>query len=103
MINDLVTRYQLQLNPLERLSVSNDFEVINMSNQTSDRKGNMYASGAITLGGPYAPVDTFLGLQYTALRSVDHLVKIKAPGIKYLNGLSSIGQWWKWIINQSPS
>lgn len=99
LINDLVTRYQLQLNPLERLSVSNDFEVINMSNQA----GNMYACGAITLGGPYAPVDTFLGLQYTALRSVDHLVKIKAPRIKYLNWFSSFWQWWKWVINQSPS
>ena len=91
LINDLVTHYQLQLNPLQRLTVSNNFEVINMSNEG----GKMYACGAITFGGPYAAVDSFLGLQYTSLRSIDHLAKIKAPGIKYLNGFSSIEQWYK--------
>ena len=99
LIYDFVNKYNLQLNDLQRLTVSNDFEVIGMGNKL----GRMYACGAITFGGPYAAVDSFLGLQYTALRSVDNLCKLKAPGIKYLNGFSSIGQWWKWATNQSPS
>jgi hypothetical protein len=99
LIYDFVNKYNLQLNVLQRLTVSNDFEVIGMGNKL----GRMYACGAITFGGPYAAVDSFLGLQYTALRSVDNLCKLKAPGIKYLNGFSSIGQWWKWATNQSPS
>ncbi|MDT9340353.1 FHA domain-containing protein [Trichodesmium erythraeum 21-75] len=99
LIYDLVKKYNLQLNAQKRLTVSNDFEVIGVSNEP----GKIYACGAITFGGPYAAVDSFLGLQYTALRCVDHLFKIQAPGIKYLNGFSSIGQWWKWATNQSPS
>jgi len=109
LLNDLVIRYNLPLNSLKRLTVSNDFEIKEMRNekdergQTYDRQGRMYACGTMTFGGPYAAVDSFLGLQYTALRSVDNLVKAKAPGINYLNGLSSLGQWWKWVTNQSPS
>ncbi len=109
LLNDLVIRYNLPLNSLKRLTVSNDFEIKEMRNekdergQTYDRQGRMYACGTMTFGGPYAAVDSFLGLQYTALRSVDNLIKAKAPGINYLNGLSSLGQWWKWVTNQSPS
>jgi hypothetical protein len=62
----------------------------------------MYAAGAITLGGPYAAVDSFLGLQYAALRAVDAISATKAPGIHRLNGISSLSQWLKWVANQSP-
>jgi hypothetical protein len=62
----------------------------------------MYAAGAITLGGPYAAVDSFLGLQYAALCAVDSLAATKAPGMHGLNGLSSLWQWLKWVANQSP-
>jgi pSer/pThr/pTyr-binding forkhead associated (FHA) protein len=100
LLNDLVTHYSLPLNSLGRLSVSNDFELVEMR---SSRGGRMYAAGAITLGGPYAAVDSFLGLQYAALHAVDAMAVTKAPGIHRLNALSSSVQWLKWTINQSPS
>ncbi len=98
LLNDLVTHYNLPLNPLGRLSISNDFELVEMRGS----RGQMYAAGAITLGGPYAAVDSFLGLQYAALRAVDAISATKAPGIHRLNGISSLSQWLKWVANQSP-
>ncbi|MGB3189880.1 MAG: FHA domain-containing protein [Limnoraphis sp.] len=117
LLNDLVTHYNLPLNALNRLQVSNDFELIEMrsvivalktqktatvSPVTPTQKGRMYAAGAITLGGPYAPVDSFLGLQYTALQSVTNLAAINAPNVKKLGTLRSLTQWFKWVMNQSP-
>ncbi len=67
-----------------------------------NRQGRMYAAGVITLGGPYAPVDTFLGLQYSARRAIDDLVGIKNSGVRYLNGFGSFVQWLKWALNQAP-
>jgi pSer/pThr/pTyr-binding forkhead associated (FHA) protein len=117
LLNDLVTHYNLPLNALGRLQVTNDFELIEMrsvtvalktqktatvSPVTPTPKGRMYAAGAITLGGPYAPVDSFLGLQYTALQSVTDLAAINAPNVKKLRTLRSLTQWLKWVMNQSP-
>ncbi len=99
LLNDLVTHYNLPINGLGRLSVSNDFELVEMRGS----RGRMYAAGAITLGGPYAAVDSFLGLQYAALRAVDDIAAARAPGIRRLNFLSSIFQWLKWVNNQPPS
>jgi hypothetical protein len=79
--------------------VSNDFELVEMRGS----RGQMYAAGAITLGGPYAAVDSFLGLQYAALRAVHAIAATKAPGLHHLNFVSSLLQWLKWVRNQSPS
>ncbi|HEY9727540.1 MAG TPA: FHA domain-containing protein [Chroococcales cyanobacterium] len=98
LLNDLVTQYNLPLNPLGRLSVSNDFELVEMRGS----RGRMYAAGAITLGGPYAAVDSFLGLEYAALQAVDAIAATKAPGIHRLNCVSSSLQWFKWVANQMP-
>jgi pSer/pThr/pTyr-binding forkhead associated (FHA) protein len=98
LLDDLVQRYSLPLNHLSRLVVANDFELVEMRNN----KGKMYAAGAITLGGPYAAVDSFLGLQYSVLRTVDGLATARAPGVKRLNAISSFRQWMKWVSNQSP-
>lgn len=98
LLNDLITHYNLPLNPLGRLSVNNDFELVEMRVS----QGRMYGAGAITLGGPYAAVDSFLGLQYAALRAVDAMTTTKAPKIRRLNGLNSLFQWGKWVTNQSP-
>jgi hypothetical protein len=98
LLNDLVTHYNLPLNPVGRLTVSNDFEMVEMRVS----RGRMYAAGAITLGGPYAAVDSFLGLQYAALRAVDAITTAKAPGIRRLNCITSLFQWLKWVANQSP-
>ncbi|GAA6624044.1 FHA domain-containing protein [Scytonema sp. NUACC26] len=98
LLADLVKHYNLPLNHLGRLSVANNFEVVEMRNG----KGQIYAAGAITLGGPYAAVDSFLGLQYACLCAVDSLAAARAPNVKRLNVISSFSNWLKWVFNQSP-
>lgn len=98
LLEDLVDQYNLPLNTLGRLTVANDFELLEMRND----RGRMYAAGAMTLGGPYAAVDSFLGLQYAALSAVDSLATIRAPRLRRLNPLRSINQWLKWALNQPP-
>jgi pSer/pThr/pTyr-binding forkhead associated (FHA) protein len=98
LLNDLVTHYNLDLNPQRRLHVENDFEIAKLQND----RGRIYAAGIITLGGPYAPVDTFLGLQYAAHRAVEALARHRAPKVHYLEGIGSLWQWLKWATNASP-
>ena len=97
LLHDLTSTYDLPRNPMGRLHVSNDFEVESMRNGES----RMYAAGAPTLGGPFAAVDSFLGLQYGALRSVDHLGGVSRQ-VKPLRGLRSINQWQRWARGVSP-
>lgn len=98
LLKDMIERYRLPLNPIERLHVENDFEIRGLRNQG----GRVYASGAITLGGPYAAVDSFLGLQYAAQRSVDSLAQIGAPNIRLLLGPRVFIQWVKWAQGVHP-
>ena len=98
LLKDLIEHYHLDLNIQRRFHVENDFEIKKMAN----KKGRMYASGIITLGGPYAGVDTFLGLQYSAHRIAESLVKLKAPKMQGLNPIRSFFQWIKWITRQTP-
>ncbi|MFN6517402.1 MAG: FHA domain-containing protein [Nostoc sp. CreGUA01] len=98
LLEDFVKHYNLPLNHLGRLAVADNFELVEMRSD----KGQMYAAGAITLGGPYAAVDSFLGLQYAALVAVDGLAAARAPGVHRLNVVSSFSQWLKWALNQSP-
>ncbi|WP_375474421.1 FHA domain-containing protein [uncultured Nostoc sp.] len=98
LLADLVKHYNLPVNHLGRLTVANNFELVEMRGD----QGQMYAAGAITLGGPYAAVDSFLGLQYAALVAVDGLAAARAPGVQRLNVVSSFRQWLKWVLNQSP-
>jgi hypothetical protein len=106
LLKDLVVHYNLPLNALGRLSVANDFELVEMRNSNITNQalsGRIYATGAITLGGPYAAVDSFLGLQYAALISLESLVSISAPGLNKLKGWRSLFQWFKWVNNQPPN
>ncbi len=98
LLADMLDRYQAPLNPLGRLAVTNSYEIEAM------RHGNsrMYASGALTLGGPMAAVDSFLGLQFTALRAVDDMQDMGLRGLRKLNGLNSAAQWWKWARKVAP-
>ncbi len=98
LLADLVDQYQLELNGKGRLLVANDFEIPGMRNGA----GRVYAAGAITLGGPYAPVDSFLGLQYAAQQSVDALCALRAAGLHRLNGVRSLAQWLRWARGIQP-
>mgnify|MGYP006258007553 FL=1 len=98
LLNDLISHYNLDLNPEKRLHVENDFEIKKMRNNG----GKMYATGIITLGGPYAAVDTFLGLQYSAHRIVESLATLKTPKVKRIAGFYSLQQWLKWVTNSKP-
>ena len=98
LLNDLIQHYNLSLNPIGRLDVNQDFEIVGLRNN----QARMYGAGSMTLGGPYAPVDSFIGLQYSARQAADDLANLGAPEVKYLNGWGSFLQWLKWVQNQNP-
>lgn len=98
LLADLLNRYEVPLNALGRLAVTNDYELTAMRHGES----RMYAAGALTLGGPMAAVDSFLGLQFTAMRAVDAMQDVGLRGLKRLNGLRSASQWWKWVRKAAP-
>jgi lysine/ornithine N-monooxygenase len=98
LLADLISKFSLQLNPLGRIMVENDFEVTGMANGT----GRMYAAGSMTLGGPMAAADSFLGLQYAGLRSVQAMQQMGAPELKRLGVFRSINQWLKWARKVQP-
>jgi pSer/pThr/pTyr-binding forkhead associated (FHA) protein len=98
LLQDLVKQYNLPVNSLGRLTVTADFELAEMANNV----GKIYASGSITLGNYYAPVDSFLGLQYAAFQTIQDLLSRNAIELKPLVLARSLTQWWKWINNRSP-
>ena len=96
LMADLLDRGGAGMNPLGRLDVERTFEV----RGTRNEPGRMYASGSMTLGGYYAGVDTFLGLQYSALRIVDDLA---AQGFCHRIGAGrSISQWLRRMTGRTP-
>jgi pSer/pThr/pTyr-binding forkhead associated (FHA) protein len=106
-LRDLVKTYGLKRNRVSGangqqnvtgIHVTNDFEIEGLRNGP----GRVYAAGAITIGGPYAAVDSFLGLQYAALRSVDHLHEVRAPNVSSFGPARSFSQWVKWCRGKSP-
>ncbi|MBY4891431.1 FHA domain-containing protein [Rhodobacteraceae bacterium N5(2021)] len=84
--------------PATGLAASNDFEIEGLRNGA----GRVYAAGTITTGGPYLAVDSFLGLQYAALRSVDHLAAEGAHKVRRLGPLRSAFGWSKWMLGAKP-
>ena len=64
--------------------------------------GRFFAVGAMTLGGPLAGADTFLGLQAAAAVIVEHLLKEHAPGLRRMGPLRSLYQWTKWVRRVAP-
>ena len=98
LLRDLANHYQLPRNAQKRLKVSNQFELTALRNGT----GRAYASGIATLGGPFAAVDSFLGLQYAALCATDELIAHRAPGLQRLNGFRSLHQWLRWAKGATP-
>jgi lysine/ornithine N-monooxygenase len=91
VLADLLDHSGAGRNPMNRLDVSPAFEI----RGAQSGSGKLYASGATTLGGYYAGVDSFLGLQYAALQIVDDLSTV---GFCRKIGVGrSISQWWKWM------
>ena len=96
LMADLLQHSGAGKNPKGRLDVERHFEV----RGTANGAGRVYASGSITLGGYYAGVDSFLGLQYAAQRIADDLAE-QGLGRK-IGTARSISQWLKWARNKQP-
>ena len=92
---DLIAFSGARRNPKGRLAVEQSFEVTGTRSGT----GRMYASGAMTLGGQYAGVDSFLGLQYAALRAVDDMAE--AGSLPRIGAFRSARHWLAWARNRS--
>jgi len=98
LLNDLITQYNLPLNPEGRLAVDKHFELVALRNNT----GRVYASGIITLGSHYAPVDSFLGLQFAASQITNQLTEEKSPGLRPMHSARSASQWTRWALGARP-
>jgi len=98
LLCDLLQTYQLPKNSLGNLAVTGNFEIDALRN--SD--GRVYAAGVITLGGPFAPVDSFTGLQFAAQQSLENLVALGAPGVRRCNPVRSLVQWLRWALGVKP-
>lgn len=94
LLADLVENAGAGTNPLGRLDTSPSFEV----RGTESPPGRMYASGSATVGSYYAPVDSFLGLQYAALQITDHLAGLGF--CRKIGPVRSISQWWTWLFGR---
>lgn len=95
VLNDLLLHTGAGRNVRGRLDVERDFRL----RSTDSGEGRIYASGSITLGAYYAGVDSFLGLQYAALRIHDSLADVGFG--KKIGPVRSTTQWWKWARNKA--
>lgn len=96
VVADLYEHTGAGRNPMGRLDVEKSFEV----RGARIGSGRMYASGAMTLGGYYAPVDSFLGVQYAGLKIADDLASVGFA--KKIGVWRSFTQWLRWARNVSP-
>lgn len=97
LLADLLEHSGAQRNHYGRLDVNPSFEL----ESARSGYGRLYASGSITLGGYYAGVDSFLGLQYSALAIAKDLAKVKA--VPDITTSRSAKQWWRWMRNVEPT
>jgi hypothetical protein len=95
VLADLLDHSGAGRNPVGRLDVDRNFEVIG----TRSQPGKMYASGSATLGGYFPGVDTFLGLQIAAQEIADDLAKLGF--CKKFGVAASTKQWWRWARHRS--
>ena len=95
---DLLQCYGLPKNRAGQIKVTNDFEIAALRNTP----GRVFTGGIMSLGGPFAPVDSFTGLQYAAQKSLESLIAQGAPGVRRLGPVSSVVQWSRWAVGVSP-
>ena len=96
LLGDLLEHGGAQRSSFGRFDVNQSFELAG----TRSEPGRLYASGSITLGGFYAGVDSFLGLQYAALAIADDLAE--AGGAHPISATRSLSEWWRWARNRAP-
>ncbi len=94
LLADLLDHGGAKENPARRLDCTPEFVLTG----TESPPGKMYASGSITLGSYYTPVDSFLGLQYAALQIADDLGRLGF--VNKIGPLRSARGWWKWMRNR---
>jgi hypothetical protein len=96
LIADLLDCGGASTNAIGRLDVEPSFEV----RGTRSRGGRVYASGAATLGGPVATVDSLSGAMLAATEICDDLAD---QGVCEFPGPArSFSQWWRWMRNRAP-
>ncbi len=96
LLDDLLDNGGARTNAGGRLHVEPTFEV----SGTASGRGRLYASGSMTLGGHFAPVDSFLGLQYAAQQITDDLAS--EGFVPRITPLRSMREWWRWMRNRPP-
>lgn len=95
LLSDLLKHSGASRNiPTGRLEVARDFQVVG----TASGDGRLYASGAMTLGGYFPGVDTFLGLQISAQEIVDSLAS--QDFCHWIGPCRSFAQWVKWLLGK---
>jgi hypothetical protein len=96
VLADLLEHGGASRNVLGRLDVDRTFELRGCRNEP----GRLYASGATTLGGYLAGVDTFLGLQIAALETCDDLARLGF--CRRIGVVRSTAQWLRWLKGVNP-
>lgn len=96
LYRDLLNTYELETTELNSLRVSKNFLIPKLSNSHA----LAFCVGVNSLGGYFAPVDSFAGLQYAALKSVE-LISRKEK-LTELSGLKSLRAWIHWILDKPP-
>lgn len=96
LLADLLACRLARTNPLGRLDVTPAFEI----EAGRSGQGRLYASGAMTLGGYLAPVDSFWGLSHASVEIADDLARLGAA--PRLSTRRSVTQWWRWMRGRQP-
>lgn len=93
----LLSEFSLDLTPAKTIVLNNFFEI----EKVASNNATLFVTGAAASGNQYGPVDSFLGLQYAALKSIEKMQHMTIPvSIKPLSPLSSFIAWIKWMKGQ---
>lgn len=98
ILAEMQQMYYLPQNPAGKLLTTDQFELKGMRNG----EAHAFLVGINAYGNAFAPVDSFLGLQYAAQRTLDRLLAEGAPGLRPRAGLDSLRQWWRWWRQEEP-
>jgi hypothetical protein len=96
VLADLLEHSGVGRNIKGKLDVERHFEI----RGAGSAPGKMYASGSATLGAYFAVVDSFLGLQYAALRIADDLAD--QGFVPRITVGKSISGWRRWHKKTAP-